>query len=70
MLLQILRTLESLSTEVTFVRLEWDVDSDVRSDMVTLHGSGAALIPTTGEVEVVCAFATDVLLANVFLKEC
>lgn len=65
-LLQILRTLESLSTEVTFVRLEWDVDSDVRSDMVTLYGSSAALIPTTGEVKVICAFATDMLLANVF----
>ena len=64
MLLQILRTLESLSTEVTFVRLEWDVDSDVRSDMVTLYGSSAALIPTTGEVKVICAFATDQLIVR------
>lgn len=66
-LLQILGTLEGLSTEVTFVRLEWDMDSDVRGDVITLHGGGTALIPTTGEIEVVCALATNVLLANVFL---
>jgi hypothetical protein len=65
-LLQVLGTLEGLSTEVTFVRLEWNVYSDVRGDVVTLHGSGPALIPTTSEVEVVCALSTNMLLANVF----
>jgi hypothetical protein len=66
-LLQILRTLEGLATEVALVRLQWDVDTNVRGDVITLDGGGPALVPTTGEVEVVCALATNVLLANVFL---
>jgi hypothetical protein len=66
MFLQVLRTLEGLTTEVTFVRLQWNVNSDVRSNMVTFHGGGAALIPATCEIEVVGALATNVLLANVF----
>ena len=50
MLLQILRTLVRLSTEVTFVWLQWDVDTDVGGDVVTLDSGGAARVPTTGEV--------------------
>lgn len=42
MLLQILRTLECFATEITLVRLQWDVDSNVRSDMITFHSSGSA----------------------------
>jgi hypothetical protein len=41
-LLEILRTLEGLSTEVTFVRLQWYVDTDMRSDVVTLDSGGSA----------------------------
>ena len=67
-LLQILRTLESLAAEVTLVGLQGDVDSDVGGDMVTLDGGGSALVPSTGQVKVVGALATDMLLANVFLK--
>ena len=50
MLLQILRTLECLSTEIAFVWLQWDVDADVGGDVVTLDSGGAARVPTTGEV--------------------
>lgn len=66
MFLQVLRTLEGFTTEVTFVRLQWNVNSNVRGDMVTLHSGGAALIPATREIEVVCALTANVLLANVF----
>lgn len=69
MLLQILRSLESLPTEVTFVWLQWNVHSDVRGDVVTFYSGGAALIPATREVEVVGAFATNMLLTNMFLDE-
>jgi len=42
MLLQVLGTLEGLSTEITFVRLQWDVDSDVGGDMIALDRGGTA----------------------------
>lgn len=41
-LLQVLRTLECLSTELTLVRFERDMDSNVRRDVITLDGGGAA----------------------------
>lgn len=40
-LLQILWSLESLSTEVALVWLEWDMYADVRGDVITLHGGCA-----------------------------
>lgn len=67
MLLQILRTFESLATEVALVWLQGNVDSDVRGDVITLDGSGSALIPTTSQVEVVCALATNVFLTDMLL---
>lgn len=41
-LLQVLRALERLSAEITFVRLQWDVDSDMGGDMITLDGGSTA----------------------------
>jgi hypothetical protein len=41
-LLQVLRTLEGLSAEITFVRLERDVDSDVGGNVVALDSGGTA----------------------------
>ncbi len=68
MLLQILRTFERLSAEVTFVWLQGHVDADVGSDVITLDGGGTAGVPATGQVQVVCALPSDVLLADVFLE--
>ena len=68
MLLQVLRTLECLAAKLTFVRLERDVDSDVGSDVIPLDGGCAARIPTTGKVQVVCALAADMFVANVVEK--
>jgi hypothetical protein len=65
--LEILRTLESFSTEIALMWLERNVDSNMRCDMIALDGGGAALIPTTSEVQVICAFASDMLLADVLL---
>jgi hypothetical protein len=50
------------------VRLERDVDSDVGSDVIPLDGGCAARIPTTGKVQVVCALAADMFVANVVEK--
>lgn len=68
MLLQILGTLERLSTKVALMRLERNVNADVRGDVITLHGGGATRVPLAGQVEVVCALPADVLLAQVILN--
>jgi len=69
MLLEILRALESLAAEVALVRLEWNVDTNVRGDVITLHSSGTAVSPLASEVEIVRALATDMPFADVVLIE-
>jgi len=41
-LLQVLRTLESFTAEVAFVRFEWNMDSNVGCDVIALDGGGTA----------------------------
>jgi hypothetical protein len=69
-LFQILRTLEGLAAVLTFVRLEWDVDADVRRDVVALHGGSLTLAPSTAELEIVCGLAPNMTLANMLLRGC
>lgn len=68
MLLQILRALESLATEITLVRLEWHVDSDVGGDVITLDCCGVAGTPLAGQVEVISALASNMALADMLLR--
>lgn len=65
--LQVLRTLEALAAKVALVRLQRNVDADVRGNVIAFHGRGAARAPEALEVEVVCRLATDVRLADVVL---
>lgn len=67
-LLQILGTLESLATEVALVRLQGNVNSNVRSNVITLDSGGAAIAPLAGEVQVVGALAADMALTDVVLS--
>lgn len=67
MLLQVLGTLEGLSTEVTLVRLQGNVDSDMRRDVVALDRRGTAAAPLAGQVEVVGALTANMSFTNVFL---
>ena len=67
MFFQILGSLEGLATEFALVRLQRDVNADVRGDVVTLDGGGAALAPGAGQVEVVGRLAADMTLADMFL---
>lgn len=67
-LLEILRALEGLLAKVALVRLQGNVDADVRGDVVALDGRGAAVAPLALEVEVVCALAADMLVADVLLR--
>ena len=41
-LLEILRTLERLAAELTLVRLQRNVDTNVRGNVVSLDGGGSA----------------------------
>lgn len=69
MFLQILGALERLATEVALVRLQWDVNSNVRSNVVTFDGSGSARVPPAREIQVVGALSSDMLLTDMF-EEC
>ena len=68
MLLEILRTFERLAAEVAFVRLERNVNTDVRSDVITLDCGSAAVAPLARQVQVVGALAPNVTFANVILR--
>ena len=67
MFLEVLGTLEGLATKFALVRLEWDVDSDMGSDVITFDSRGAATSPLAGQIEVVGRFTADVTLADMFL---
>lgn len=69
MLLQVLGSLEGLATELALVRLQGNVNTDVGSDVVALDGSGATRVPLASEAQVVCAFATNMSLTDVFLQK-
>ena len=69
MLLEILRALEGLATKLAFVRLQGNMDTDVRGDVVTLDGAGAALAPSAGQVEIVSRLAADMALAHMLLLD-
>ena len=67
MLLEILRTLEGLPAKMTSMRLQRNVNTNVRSDMVTFYRDRAASAPCADESEVVGRLATDVMFADMIL---
>lgn len=67
MLLQILGTFEGLAAKVTLMWLERDMDTNVRSDVVTFYSGSAAITPLASQVQVVGALASNMTLANVIL---
>jgi hypothetical protein len=66
-LLEILGTLERLSTEVALVRLQGNMHPNVRGDVVALDRCGTARVPLTCQIEVVGALPANVPLTNVVL---
>ena len=66
-LLQILRTLEALCAELTSMRLQWNVNSDVRGDVIAFNRGGAAGAPSADQGQVVGALPADMTLADVIL---
>lgn len=69
MLLQILRPLEGLATEVTLVWLQGNMHANVGGDVVALDGGGVAVAPLASQVQVVGALTADMALADVFLYD-
>lgn len=67
-LLQVLRTLESLATELATMRFQGNMDSNVRSDMIALDNLNAAVRPRALQVEIVSAFAANMFVAYVLLE--
>lgn len=68
MFLEVLGTFEGFATEFTLVRLQGNVDSNVRSDMIAFDGCGTATAPLTCQIEIVGTLAADVSFANMFLQ--
>lgn len=67
MLFQILWTLERFATQVTLMRLQGYVNTDVRGDMVAFDRGRSTRAPLASEVEVVSTLAAYMALADVFL---
>lgn len=67
MLLQILGTLEGLSASRALVGFEWNMHSDMRSDMIPLHCGGPAAAPCAGQIQIVGTFPTDMAFTNMLL---
>jgi hypothetical protein len=68
MLLQVLRALEGLATEVAFVRLEWHVYSNVRGNVISLDCCRTAVAPLTGQIQIVGTFAANMALTDMVLE--
>ena len=67
-LLQILGSLECLTTEVAFVRLQGHVNTNVRCDVITLDSGGTAVTPLASKIQVVRALAPNMALTNMVLR--
>ena len=67
-LLEILGALKCLAAEIALVRLQRDVNANMRGDVIALHGRRTAVAPLAGQVQVVGALAADMALANVVLR--
>ena len=68
MLLEVLRTLEALATEVALVRFQGYMDANVRGDVVAFDGRSMAISPRTHQVEVVRTLTAHMTIADVFLE--
>jgi len=67
-LLQILGTLEGFAAEVALMRLQRNVNTNVRSNVITLDGRSAAVAPLARQVQVVGALATNMAFANMVIE--
>lgn len=69
MLLQVLGALERLATELTLVRFQGDMNTDVRGDVITLDSGCSTRVPLTSQVQVVGALPPDMAFTNMLLQQ-
>jgi len=67
MFLEVLGPLEGFATEFASMRLQGNVDTDMRSDMVAFHNGDTATTPRTGEVQIIGTLASDMAFADMVL---
>lgn len=67
-LLQVLGALEGLATEVALVRLQRNMDANMRRDVVALDSCGAARVPLAGQIQVVGALSAHMSLADMIVE--
>ena len=67
MLFQVLRTFEGFATEFAAMRLQRNMDPNMRGDVITFDHMDPTGTPHALEVEVVGTFATDMCLADMIL---
>lgn len=70
MFLEILWSLKGFAAEFALVRLQGDVNPDMRRDMIALDCSSSALTPSACQVEIIGRLAADMSFADVFLISC
>lgn len=68
MFFEVLRAFKRLATEVATMRLQRDMDANVRCDVVTLYHRNIAVGPSTLQVEIIGALATDMDFAHMVLE--
>ncbi len=68
-LLEVLWTLEGLSTDVAVVRLEWCVNTNVRCDVIALGTGDVTAFPLASKAEVVGGLTTDVVVAEMLVDD-
>ena len=68
MFFEVLRAFKGLAAEVATMRLQGDMDANVRCDMVTLYHRNVAVGPSTLQIEVIRALATDMDFAHMVLE--
>jgi hypothetical protein len=67
MFLQILWSFKGLLAKVAFMRLERYMHANMRSDVIAFHGGCSTGSPSTGQIQIVCGFPTNVSFTNMVL---
>ena len=67
MLFEILWALEGFPAEFASMRFQWNVNSDMRSDVVAFDDCDVTITPSALEVQIICAFASNVAITDMLL---
>ena len=68
MFFQILWTFEALATEPACMRFERHMYANMRGNVIPFHGDCVAIIPCTGETQIIARFAADMCFADMIVE--